>query len=37
MSAVLTAKGLTAGHGTQTLFSGLDLTIAPGGSPGWSA
>ncbi len=30
MSAVLTAKGLTAGHGTQTLFSGLDLTIAPG-------
>src|ERR1700691_5724800 len=30
MSAVLTAKGLTAGHGTHTLFSGLDLTIAPG-------
>ena len=29
MSAVLTAKGLTAGHGTHTLFSGLDLTIAP--------
>src|ERR1700685_3362993 len=30
MSAVLTAKGLTAGHGSHTLFSGLDLTIAPG-------
>src|ERR1700734_358132 len=30
MSAVLTAKGLTAGHGTHTLFSGLDMTIAPG-------
>jgi ATPase subunit of ABC transporter with duplicated ATPase domains len=30
MSAVLTAKGLTAGHGTRVLFSDLDLTIAPG-------
>src|ERR1700734_4131875 len=30
MSAVLTAKGLTAGHGTHTLFSGLDLTVAAG-------
>src|ERR1700761_3523151 len=30
MSAVLTAKGLTAGHRTHPLFSGLDLTVAPG-------
>ena len=30
MSAVLTAKGLGAGHGNRVLFSGLDLTIAPG-------
>ena len=30
MSAVLTAKGLTAGHGTHVLFSDLDLTVAPG-------
>ena len=30
MSAVLTAKGLGAGHGNHVLFSGLDLTIAPG-------
>src|SRR3984957_2202515 len=30
MSAVLTAKGLTAARGTHPLFSGLDLTIAPG-------
>src|ERR1700692_2936680 len=29
MSAVLTAKGLTAGHGTHVLFSDLDLTVAP--------
>jgi ATPase subunit of ABC transporter with duplicated ATPase domains len=30
MTAVLTAKGLTAAHGTKALFSGLDLTVAPG-------
>ncbi|WP_236794717.1 ABC-F family ATP-binding cassette domain-containing protein [Amycolatopsis sp. GM8] len=30
MSATLTAKGLTAGHGDRTLFSGLDLVVAPG-------
>jgi len=30
MSAVLTAKGLTAGHGPHVLFSDLDLTVAPG-------
>ena len=30
MSAVLTAKGLTAAHGTHVLFSDLDLTVAPG-------
>jgi ATPase subunit of ABC transporter with duplicated ATPase domains len=30
MSAVLTAKGLTAGHGTHILFADLDLTVAPG-------
>jgi ATPase subunit of ABC transporter with duplicated ATPase domains len=30
MTAVLTAKGLTAAHGTKVLFSGLDLTVAPG-------
>src|ERR1700742_3098591 len=30
MTAVLTAKGLTAAHGSKLLFSGLDLTVAPG-------
>jgi ATPase subunit of ABC transporter with duplicated ATPase domains len=30
MSAVLTAKGLTAGHGPHVLFSELGLTVAPG-------
>jgi ATPase subunit of ABC transporter with duplicated ATPase domains len=30
MSATLTAKGLSAAHGDRTLFSGLDLVIAPG-------
>jgi ATPase subunit of ABC transporter with duplicated ATPase domains len=30
MSATLFAKGLAAAHGDRTLFSGLDLTIAPG-------
>ncbi|HUN33942.1 MAG TPA: ABC-F family ATP-binding cassette domain-containing protein [Trebonia sp.] len=30
MSAILTAKGLTAGHADRVLFSGLDLVIAPG-------
>src|ERR1700722_3832076 len=30
MSAILTAKGLAAGHAEHTLFSGLDLVIAPG-------
>ena len=30
MSAILTAKGLTAGHAERVLFSGLDLVIAPG-------
>ncbi|MCW2931138.1 MAG: transporter related [Actinomycetia bacterium] len=30
MSAILTAKGLTAGHAGRVLFSGLDLVIAPG-------
>ncbi len=30
MSAVLTAKGLTAAHGPHVLFSDLDLTLAPG-------
>jgi len=30
MSATLVAKGLTAGHGDRTLFSGLDLVVAPG-------
>jgi len=30
MSATLTAKGLAAGHGDRTLFSGLDLVVAPG-------
>jgi ATPase subunit of ABC transporter with duplicated ATPase domains len=30
MSAILTAKGLTAGHADRTLFSGLDLVVAPG-------
>jgi ATPase subunit of ABC transporter with duplicated ATPase domains len=30
MSAILTAKGLAAGHAGRFLFSGLDLVIAPG-------
>ncbi len=30
MSAILTAKGLTAGHAGRVLFDGLDLVIAPG-------
>jgi len=30
MSAILTAKGLAAGHADRFLFSGLDLVIAPG-------
>ncbi len=30
MSATLTAKGLSAAHGDRTLFSNLDLVLAPG-------
>jgi ATPase subunit of ABC transporter with duplicated ATPase domains len=30
MSAVLTAKGLSAGHGDRVLFSGVDLVVSPG-------
>ncbi|MGP3981959.1 ABC-F family ATP-binding cassette domain-containing protein [Streptomyces sp. KR80] len=30
MNATLVAKDLAAGHGDRTLFSGLDLVIAPG-------
>src|ERR1700677_212065 len=30
MSAILTAKGLAAGHAGRLLFSGLDLVIIPG-------
>jgi ATPase subunit of ABC transporter with duplicated ATPase domains len=30
MSATLVARGLAAAHGTRTLFSGLDLVVAPG-------
>jgi ATPase subunit of ABC transporter with duplicated ATPase domains len=30
VSAILTAKGLTAGHAGRVLFTGLDLVIAPG-------
>jgi ATPase subunit of ABC transporter with duplicated ATPase domains len=30
MSASLVAVGLAAGHGARTLFSGLDLAVAPG-------
>jgi len=30
VSAILTAKGLTAGHADRVLFTGLDLVIAPG-------
>ncbi len=30
MSATLIAKELSAGHGEQLLFSGLDLVVAPG-------
>ncbi|MCK1818432.1 ATP-binding cassette domain-containing protein [Streptomyces sp. XM83C] len=30
MTATLVAKNLAAGHGDRTLFSGLDLVVAPG-------
>ncbi|NLU68879.1 ABC-F family ATP-binding cassette domain-containing protein [Streptomyces sp. HNM0574] len=30
MSATLVAKGLAAGHGDRSLFTGLDLVVAPG-------
>ncbi|MFJ9758137.1 ABC-F family ATP-binding cassette domain-containing protein [Streptomyces sp. NPDC101149] len=30
MTATLVAKDLTAGHGDRSLFSGLDLVVAPG-------
>ncbi len=30
MSATLLARGLAAGHAARTLFSGLDLVVAPG-------
>lgn len=30
MSATLVVKDLSAGHGDRTLFSGLDLVVAPG-------
>ena len=30
MAATLVAKGLAAGHGERSLFSGLDLVVAPG-------
>ena len=30
MSATLIAKGLAAGHGDRSLFTGLDLVVAPG-------
>ncbi|WP_024793429.1 ABC-F family ATP-binding cassette domain-containing protein [Tomitella biformata] len=30
MSAILQASGLSAGHGERTLFSDLDLVVAPG-------
>ncbi|WP_034263317.1 ABC-F family ATP-binding cassette domain-containing protein [Actinospica robiniae] len=30
MSATLTVKNLSAGHGDRVLFSGLDLVVAPG-------
>jgi ATPase subunit of ABC transporter with duplicated ATPase domains len=30
VSATLTAKGLSAGHGDRTLFADLDLVLAPG-------
>jgi ATPase subunit of ABC transporter with duplicated ATPase domains len=30
MSAVLTGKGLSAGHGDRILFSGIDLVVSPG-------
>src|SRR5262245_51111054 len=30
MSVTLTAKGLSAGHGDRSLFSGLDFVVAPG-------
>jgi ATPase subunit of ABC transporter with duplicated ATPase domains len=30
MTATLVARGLAAGHGDRPMFSGLDLTVAPG-------
>ena len=30
VSATVQAKGLSAGHGSQSLFTGLDLVVAPG-------
>lgn len=30
MTATLVAKNLAAGHGDRSLFSGLDLVVAPG-------
>ncbi|HEX8498743.1 MAG TPA: ATP-binding cassette domain-containing protein, partial [Actinomycetales bacterium] len=30
MSATVVARGLAAGHGARSLFSGLDLVVAPG-------
>ncbi len=30
MSATVLARGLSAAHGDRTLFSGLDLVVAPG-------
>lgn len=34
MTATLVAKNLAAGHGTRTLFSGLNLVVAPGDTVG---
>ncbi len=30
MNAVLTAKGLSAGHADRVIFSGADLVVSPG-------
>ena len=30
MNAVLTAKGLSAGHADRAIFSGVDLVVSPG-------